>query len=204
MPSSNSSHIASAIRNTILNSEPYEWMHIRKLFSKEYYQKLKSSSPKDIQNMLINDFNDTDVMNAVCEKFVDAPKNGDTIQSIYAFHQTHGMGYTLKPHEDGPSRIFTFTIYLADNDDYPEAGTAVYEVDEETREYKTVGMMPFLVNSAMLIAPYTKRTWHGVNMLTKDIERESVVLVFANHPWEEGKVHYANWKAGVNVNHVIQ
>ena len=164
---------------------------------------LKSTPLEKVQHMLVNDFNDRNVMSAVCEKFVNAPKNGDTIKSIYAFWQTHGTGYTLKPHEDGPSRIFTFTIYLPDNDEYPDAGTAIYEVDEANREYKTVGMMPYLMNSAMLIAPYTKRTWHGVNMLTKPIKRDSIVLVFANHEWAEGKVHYAKWKAGVNVNHAI-
>lgn len=203
MGSTQSKHIASAIRNTGMNSDPYEWMHIRSIFPDDYFKLLKSIPLEEVQHMLVNDFNDIDVMSAVCEKFVDTPKNGDIIQSIYAFWQTHGAGYTLKPHEDGPSRIFTFTIYLPDNDDYPEAGTAIYEVNEEIREYKTVGMMPYLMNSAMLICPFNKRTWHGVNMLTKPIKRDSIVLVFANHEWAEGKVHYADWKAGVNVNHVI-
>lgn len=203
MATKQSDHIANAINSTNINTSPYEWMHITNLFTDDYFKLLKSTSLEKVQHMLVDDFNDEKVMSAVCNKFSNSPKNGDTIKSIYAFWQTHGTGYTLKPHEDGPSRIFTFTIYLPDNDDYPEAGTAIYEVDEEKREFNTVGMMPYVMNSAMLIAPYTKRTWHGVNMLTKPIKRDSIVLVFANHEWAEGKVHYADWKAGVNVNHVI-
>lgn len=198
-----SEHIANAISNTYIESVPYEWMHIRDIFPSDYYAKLKSEPLDKVQHMLVEDFNDDRVFKAVSDKFIDAPKNGDEIKSVYAFWQTHGKGYTLKPHEDGPSRLFTFTIYLADNDDYPDAGTAVYEVNEETREYKTVGMMPYLMNSAMLIAPFNKRTWHGVNMLTQDIKRDSVVLVFGNHAWNSGEVHYAKWKAGTTVSYAI-
>lgn len=198
-----SKYISTSISNAVLNDDPYEWMHINNIFPPEYFKQLKSLPLTEVQRMLVEDFNDPDVMKAVCTKFIDAPKNGDIIKSVYAFWQTHGTGYTLKPHEDGPSRIFTFTIYLPDNDDYPDAGTAVYEVNEKTRDYKTVGMMPYLTNSAMLIAPCTKRTWHGVNMLTKPIKRDSIVLVFANHEWAPGKVHYADWKSGVNVDYVI-
>ena len=203
MTTSISSHIASAILNTDVHSSPYEWMHIENIFPDEYFKLLKSTPLEEVQHMLVNEFNDPNIMNAVCKKFLDAPKNGDTIQGIYAFWQTHGTGYTLKPHEDGPSRIFTFTIYLPDNNDYPEAGTAIYEVNEDTREYKTIDIVPYQMNSAMLIAPYNHRTWHGVDMLTKPIKRDSIVLVFANHEWKEGKVHYADWKAGVTVNHAI-
>lgn len=196
-----SEHIANAIDNTVLKTSPYEWMHINGIFPDSYFKRLKTEPLEKVQHMLVEDFNDDRVFKAVTDKFVNAPTNSNTIQSVYAFWQTHGKGYSLKPHEDGASRIFTFTIYLPDDDNYPEAGTAVYEVDEKTREYKTVGMMPYLMNSAMLIAPYTKRTWHGVNMLTNDIKRDSVVLVFGNHKWGKGEVHYADWKAGVTVNY---
>ena len=198
-----SKHIASAISNTKVTMDPYEWMHIENIFPEDYYKLLKSTPLAQAQEMLVDDFNDEDIFKAVIEKFKTAPLNSDIIKSVYAFWQSHGKGYTLKPHEDGTARIFTFTIYLPENDDYPEAGTSVYEVNEETKEYKTVGMIPYVSNSAMLIAPCSKRTWHGVDMLKHDIKRDSVVLVYGNHEWKKGEMHYADWKAGTNINYVI-
>jgi len=203
MTTSNTKYIVNALQKSNINILPYEWMHIENIFSDEYYKLLKSTPLEEVQKMLIDDFNDPDVFDTVIEKFTGAPLNGDTINSIYAFWQSHGKGYTLKPHEDGETRIFTFTIYLADNNDYPEAGTAVYEVNENTKEYKTVSMIPYTMNSAMLIAPCKKRTWHGVNMLEHNIKRDSIVLVFATHKWEPGQMHYADWKSGISVTHVI-
>ena len=83
----------------------------------------------------------------------------------------------------------------------PEAGTAVYEVDRHTKQYKTIGMMPYLRNSCMIICPYDMLTWHGVNMLTEDLNRDSTVIVFSALEWNNKQMHYAEWKPGDTVNY---
>jgi hypothetical protein len=203
MLSSVQSHVLEALTNTTVEFNNYEYLCIKNLFPEEFYAELKSLPMPEVSKKVHEVFVNEDFVKLLFEKFKASPKRSEVIKSIYAFWQSHGVGYTLKPHVDSFPRVFTMTVYLADNDDAPNAGTAVYEVNSSTKEYKTVGMMPYLRNSCMIICPYEKLTWHGVDMLTDDISRDSVVVVFSAQEWNDKQMHYADWKPGVTVNYGI-
>jgi len=197
------SHTVNSLRNTEIEFSDYYYMTIMDLFPEDFYQKLKSLDIKESQNIVHEIFCNKDFVTLLSEKFKSASRRSDTIKSVYAFWQRHTAGYTLKPHVDSYPRVFTMTVYLADNNDVPEAGTAVYRVNKETKEYETIGMMPYLRNSCMVICPYDELTWHGVNMLEKDIDRDSVVVVFSAEEWNENQLHYADWKPGKTVDYEL-
>lgn len=203
MLSSVKSHVVESLRNTAIEFNNYEYLCIKNLFPEDFYNELKSLSMQEASKRVHEVFINEDFVNLLFEKFNKSPKRSTLIKSIYAFWQQHGVGYTLKPHVDSFPRVFTMTVYLADNDNTPNAGTAVYDVNRSTKEYKTIGMMPYLRNSCMIICPYDNLTWHGVDMLVDDIKRDSIVVVFSAQEWNETQMHYADWKPGVTVNYGI-
>jgi len=194
-------HTVNALESTIVSESPYQYVCIENLFPEDFYVKLKAMSLEDASRLIQQVFVNESFVKLLFEKFKQSPKRSNVIRSIYAFWQRHGLGYTLKPHVDSYPRVFTLTVYLADNNEVPEAGTAVYEVDRHTKQYKTIGMMPYLRNSCMIICPYDMLTWHGVNMLTEDINRDSTVVVFSALEWNNEQMHYAEWKPGDTVNY---
>lgn len=203
MLSSIKSHVVESLRNTAIEFNNYEYLCIKNLFPEDFYNELKSLSMQEASKQVHEVFINEDFVNLLFEKFNKSPKRSTLIKSIYAFWQQHGVGYTLKPHVDSFPRVFTMTVYLADNDNTPNAGTAVYDVNRSTKEYKTIGMMPYLRNSCMIICPYDNLTWHGVDMLVDDIKRDSIVVVFSAQEWNETQMHYADWKPGVTVNYGV-
>lgn len=203
MLSSVKSHVVESLRNTAIEFNNYEYLCIKNLFPEDFYNELKSLSMQEASKQVHEVFINEDFVNLLFEKFNKSPKRSTLIKSIYAFWQQHGVGYTLKPHVDSFPRVFTMTVYLADNDNTPNAGTAVYDVNRSTKEYKTIGMMPYLRNSCMIICPYDNLTWHGVDMLVDDIKRDSIVVVFSAQEWNETQMHYADWKPGVTVNYGV-
>lgn len=203
MLSSIKSHVVESLRNTAIEFNNYEYLCIKNLFPEDFYNELKSLSMQEASKRVHEVFINEDFVNLLFEKFNKSPKRSTLIKSIYAFWQQHGVGYTLKPHVDSFPRVFTMTVYLADNDNTPNAGTAVYDVNRSTKEYKTIGMMPYLRNSCMIICPYDNLTWHGVDMLVDDIKRDSIVVVFSAQEWNETQMHYADWKPGVTVNYGV-
>jgi len=203
MLSSVKSHVVESLRNTVIEFNNYEYLCIKNLFPEDFYNELKSLSMQEASKRVHEVFINEGFVNLLFEKFNKSPKRSTLIKSIYAFWQQHGVGYTLKPHVDSFPRVFTMTVYLADNDNTPNAGTAVYDVNRSTKEYKTIGMMPYLRNSCMIICPYDNLTWHGVDMLVDDIKRDSIVVVFSAQEWNETQMHYADWKPGVTVNYGI-
>lgn len=196
-------HTVNSLHNTEVEYNDFYYMTIKNLFPEEFYQKLKSIDITEVDKMVHEVFCNEEFVKLLAEKFKNAPRRSDHIKSVYAFWQRHTAGYTLKPHVDSYPRVFTMTVYLAENDDVPEAGTAVYSVNKEVRSYETIGLMPYLRNSCMVICPYDELTWHGVNMLTTDINRDSVVVVFSAEEWNENQLHYATWKPGETVNYVL-
>jgi len=194
------------IKNSAMIVENYEttkmeWLFIEPMISEEMYTELLSISGPDRAARLVDIFNDEEIIQLLYQKFANTEVRSDTIKSIYAFHQVHGAGYTLKPHVDSYPRVFTVVMYFAKDNDTPEAGTVVYNIiDIEKKEYETSGIAPFRRNSGMIISP-TDSSWHGVDMLTKELERESVVLVFSAEPWNDSQMHYADWKPGVTVDY---
>ncbi len=197
-------HTVNSLRNTEIEFSSYYYMTIKNLFPDDFYKLLKQTPIDKVDSIVHEVFCDAEFVNLLATKFKDAPRRSSHIKSVYAFWQRHNAGYTLKPHVDSYPRVFTMTVYLADNNETPEAGTVVYDVNKETRTYKTVGLMPYLENSCMVICPYDEVTWHGVDMLEKDINRDSVVVVFSAEEWNEGQLHYATWKPGKTVDYVIE
>lgn len=196
-------HTVAALAATDIEKLDYQYMTIKDLFPEEFYSQLTKLEMSEIAHIVCNVFANEDFAVALKQKFAESPIRSETIKSVYAFWQSHGTGYTLKPHVDSFPRVFTMTVYLAENDDHPEAGTSVYAVDTNTREYETVGLMPYLRNSTMVICPYDMLTWHGVEMLEADIDRRSVVVVFSAQDWNKDQMHYAEWKPGVTVNYEL-
>jgi len=193
----------SRLQDTDVKYNTYQFMCIPDLFPEDFYNEIKNSKLEDASALVHSVFNSEEFTKELFRKFSDSPKRSETIRSIYSFHQSHGRGYTLKPHVDSYPRVFTMTVYLANDNKTPEAGTAVYSVDKNTKQWKTIDMMPYLKNSCMIICPYDDLTWHGVNILEKDIDRDSIVVVFSAEKWNESQIHYAEWKPGKTVNYGI-
>jgi len=196
-------HALASLNATELTRSDFNYLMIHDLFPEDFYQQLKQLPVEETDEIVHSVFNHEPFVQALAHKFEDSPRRSDTIRSVYAFWQRAGAGYTLKPHVDSYPRVFTMTVYLADDNDTPEAGTAAYRVDRSTRTWETIGMMEYLRNSCMIISPYDDLTWHGVNLIEKDIVRDSVVLVYSAEEWNESQMHYANWKPGETVNYVL-
>lgn len=192
-------HIADRIQKTELDTRGgYPWMTVTDFLPADLYENIRIN--QDCQQLL-DAHDDPNIVKALYSKFNDYPIRQDSIQSIYTFWQSTGAGYSLKPHEDSWPRVFTIVYYFPDDDTYPEAGTAIYEVDEDKRDYTTVATSPYLPNTATIIAPDTGRTWHGVDLIQRQVSRQSAVLVFSAEEWTPAQLHYADWKSGRTVNY---
>jgi hypothetical protein len=194
------------INDTVIDSVSYDitnmqWLFVDPMFNEPTYEKLLEMDQEHRARQLVDMFNDDAIVQLLYKKFDTTEARSDTIKSIYAFWQTHHAGYTLKPHVDSYPRVFTVVVYFAKDNDTPEAGTAIYNIiDKDNKIYETVGIAPYHRNSGMIICP-TSTSWHGVDMLKKDIDRESVVIVFSAEEWNEKQMHYATWKPGVTVDY---
>lgn len=192
-------HTVSALRNAKVEKNNFEWIAIQDLFPNDVYEELMSSGLQEASEKILEIFDNPNFVKLLYDKFHNSPVRSDLISSIYTFWQQSGAGYSLKPHCDSYPRVFTMTVYLADDDDHPEAGTAIYLVNEKTKYYKTMAVAPYLKNSCKIIAPYDNLTWHGVNLIETDVNRKSVVTVFSDQEWDENQLHYATWKPGRTV-----
>lgn len=187
------------LQNTPNSSYNFEWCCMDNLFPEEDYERFRTQSLQQTSQDMLDIFDNEEFVKTLFEKFSNSKLRSDVISSIYTFHQVSGAGYSLKPHCDSYPRVFTMVVYLADDNDYPEYGTAIYSVDRAARTYETVDMSPFVRNSAMIFPPYDNETWHGVNMNEQPLERKSIVVVFSAEEWNENQLHYAEWKPGRTV-----
>lgn len=178
-----------------------EWIEVCPLFEEDFYNTLMEMPNDKRAELLVEKMNDDRIVQMLFSKFGTFGLRSNVIRSIYAFGQTHGIGYTLKPHVDSYPRVFNMVFHFAEDDNTPEAGTAVYDIKNfETKEYETYATANYLRNSCTILCLNT-HSWHGVDMLMKDIKRDSVVLVFSAEEWNENQMHYADWKPGVTVNY---
>lgn len=178
-----------------------EWIELCSLFEEDFYNELIAMPNEERAHVLVEKMNDKRLVQMLFSKFGTFGLRSDVIRSIYAFGQTHGIGYTLKPHVDSYPRVFNMVFHFAVDDNAPEAGTAIYDIKNfETKEYKTYATAKYLRNSATVLCLNT-HSWHGVDMLMKDIKRDSVVVVFSAEEWNENQIHYAEWKPGITVNY---
>ena len=193
----------STLTNTPIRKNDYEWVYLENLFSEETYNQLLELDNQKLSEVMLEVFDNHEWIALLSQKFQNSPKRSDSIKSIYTFWQEAGAGYSLKPHEDSFPRVFTMTLYFPDNNDAPEAGTAIYRVNTHNKDYETIAVAPFLRNSGKIIAPYEGLTWHGVNLVEKDIRRRSVVVVFSAQEWNENQLHYSEWKPGRTVEYQV-
>jgi len=192
-------HTVDALRRSRIEKDGFEWVAIQNLFPDDVYQELMGCNLQTASEHILEIFDNPNFVKLLFEKFRDSPLRSDLISSIYTFWQRAGAGYSLKPHCDSYPRVFTMTVYLADDDSSPEAGTAIYSVDKFTKKYETLAVAPFVRNSCKIIAPYDNLTWHGVNLIKEPVDRKSVVTVFSDQEWDENQLHYATWKPGRTV-----
>lgn len=194
-----SNYVVDRIQSTPLSMVGgYPWMHVTDFLPDEQYKKIAQARSAQA---LVDAYDDPAIVSALYEKFSGHNVRQSNIRSIYAFWQSSGAGYSLKPHEDSWPRVFTIVFYFAEDDSYPEAGTSIYEVDEKQRTYRTVATAPYLPNSASIIAPETGKSWHGVDLIKRPVDRQSAVLVFSAEEWNSNQLHYADWKPGKTVNY---
>lgn len=196
-------HTIDALDQSVVNNNNFEWISIVNLFPADYYNYLINLDNKDLSQEVLEVFDNEDFVKLLYRKFANSKKRSNTISSIYTFWQVAGSGYSLKPHVDSYPRVFTMTLYFPQDNNNPQAGTAIYDVDYNTREYQTLAVSPFLKNSCKIIAPYDDVTWHGVNLLHEDIQRKSVVCVFSDQEWNKQQLHYADWKPGRTVSYGV-
>lgn len=192
-------HTVRALNQSPKQTDGFEWFSIADIFPDDVFQRLLEQDANETAAEMLEIFDNPEFVAALFSKFYNSPLRSKKISSIYTFPQSSGAGYTLKPHVDSYPRVFTMTVYLAPNNDYASAGTAVYEADRATRTWRTLGTAPFLRNYAKVIAPYDDLTWHGVDLITDPVERRSVVVVFSDQTWDESQLHYAEWKPGRTV-----
>lgn len=191
-------NIVDKIKAAPVRHNDYDWIYVTDLLPEDEYWRIREN--QDSKRML-ELFDDPEIVRVLYDKFSNAKIRSEKISSIYSFWQTAGSGYSLKPHEDSYPRVFTMTYYFAENDQTPEAGTSVYRVNKQDRTWETLATAPYVPNSAMIIAPYTDVTWHGVNLIEKDVDRQSCVVVYSDLEWTSEQLHYAEWKPGKNVNY---
>jgi len=196
--------------NNIINSDvsiadlditKIEWIEVCPLFEEDFYNELMSMPNSKRAEVLVEKMNDKRIVDILFSKFGKFGLRSTVIRSIYAFGQTHGIGYTLKPHVDSYPRVFNMVFHFTEDDEVPEAGTAIYDIKSlGKKEYETYATAKYLKNSCTILC-LNSDSWHGVDMLMKDIKRDSVVLVFSAEEWNESQMHYADWKPGVTVNY---
>lgn len=197
------SHTVNALNSSAVNTHGYEWISVVDLFPVDYYNYLDNLDNHSLSEQVLQVFDNPVFVELLFAKFANSKLRSNTISSIYTFWQVAGAGYSLKPHVDSYPRVFTMTLYFPENNDTPEAGTAIYDVDYNTKQYKTLAVSPYIKNSCKIIAPYDGVSWHGVNPIHKDIQRKSVVCVFSDQQWNSDQMHYADWKPGRTVNYGI-
>lgn len=195
-------HAIERIKNSqVSTTGGYPWIHVTDLLPHDHYDEIAKTAGTAGSKMLVDVFDSPEIVKALYNKFSDWPVRTDEIKSIYAFWQSTGAGFSLKPHEDSWPRVFTFAYYFAQDDKCPEAGTAIYKVDPDNKTYETLEVAPYLPNSATIFAPDTGATWHGVNLIKEKIDRQSAVIVFSAEEWNENQLHYADWKPGRTVSY---
>ena len=178
----------------------YPWLTVSDVVPPAEYERLRQTGGTEASQRLVDAFDDPRIVRQLYQSF-SGEHRPDPIRSIYAFWQRTGSGYSLKPHEDSWPRVFTVVMYFPEDDDYPLAGTSIYAVDEDARTYSTVAVSPYQSNTMTIIAPVTGITWHGVDLITRPVNRNSAVIVYSAQPWDRHQLHYASWKPGRNVDY---
>jgi|TARA_B110000908_G_C10266571_1_gene464531 hypothetical protein len=186
---------------TVSTHGEYPWAQVYNFLPDEYYNRAAELADTEGSAMLLDAFDSPAIVRALYEKFSNWTLRADEIKSIYSFWQRTGAGYSLKPHEDSWPRVFTIVYYFAKDDKCPQAGTSIYEVDQKNKTYNTLEVASYIPNSATIFAPNTGISWHGVDLITEQIDRQSAVVVFSAEEWNKNQLHYADWKPGRTVNY---
>ena len=200
-------HAASRISLSVLDHRGgYPWLTVKDILPDDVNQQIKSQNVMRLAGgrMLVDVFDNPHVIRSLYKVFgeCDYPIRSDRIRSIYVQSQTTGPGHSLRPHEDAWPRVFTMIYYFPEDNSYPLAGTAIYEVDESTRTYKTVATSPYQINTATIMVPCTGHGWHGVDLITRPVNRQSAVIVFDAEPWDENNQDYHHTPYGRTVDYV--
>ncbi|MBV1882734.1 MAG: FkbM family methyltransferase [Pseudomonadales bacterium] len=96
-------------------------------------------------------------------------------------------GYGLGPHTDSPERLMSLLFYLPEDESLLSHGTSVYQPLEkgvvcsggphyDFDGFETVKTMPFKPNSVFGFIK-TTNSFHGVDIINADIERDAIALV---------------------------
>lgn len=194
-------HVRKQFSNTNVEKTHMHFMSIDNLFPDDFYKYVMTLELTEAQRLAHDILCDEHIVKTLYKKFVDAELRSDVIRSVYAFWQRSGAGYSLKPHVDSYPRVFTVIVNLADSNEHPNIGTAMYSVDDQIKQYTTNAVAPYVMNSASVIAP-NDHTWHGVNLIENPVDRKSIVVVFSAQEWNDDQIHYSEWKSGSTVNYV--
>ena len=86
-------------------------------------------------------------------------------------------GFWLEPHTDLGVKLFTFLLYLSNDNNHADLGTDIYDADK-----KHVGCSPFVPNTAMVFVP-SNNTYHGFEPRKIEGVRKSVIINYVTNAW---------------------
>jgi len=86
-------------------------------------------------------------------------------------------GFWLEPHTDLGVKLFTFLLYLSDDQRHADLGTDIYDAEK-----RHVGRSPFAPNGAMVFVP-SNITYHGFEPRPIPGVRKSVVINYVTNEW---------------------
>ena len=100
-------------------------------------------------------------------------------------------GYKIGPHTDSPQRIVSMLFYLPKDDSLKHTGTSIYVPripykceggpHYEFKDFYRVKTVDFKPNSALVFVKGDK-SFHGVEMLDEDMERDVILVDFQRFP----------------------
>lgn len=86
-------------------------------------------------------------------------------------------GFWLEPHTDLGVKLFTFLLYLSDDERHAGLGTDIYDAEK-----RHVGRSPFAANAAMVFVP-SNITYHGFEARPIAGVRKSIVINYVTDEW---------------------
>ena len=109
-----------------------------------------------------------------CSSLPPPPETGSVLRMSLVRDRP---GYSIRPHQDIPSKLLTAQIYLPGDDSGVERGTDFYNRGESgVLELDTT--IPYLPNSGYAF-PVTDNSWHGVRTIPAGApDRDSLMLVW--------------------------
>jgi len=177
-------------KKDLLDHHPWPWEHwyIKDFFSTDYLQHFKCILPEDLNPDLVYDTNRSAlrITRDACAKFpflekivqfFQKPENVNFLEQlsepgllkdsyVRVDYTVDHPGYELKPHLDRHSKLFTFQVYLPEQEE--EWGTEVYD-----ENMTLCGTVPFMRNCGWFTFPRLgeKPKWHGV---TRPVTRDRI------------------------------